>query len=182
MGLHCRSASNQWAGNGVSLQDLGNLGEVIGAIAVVITLVYLALQIRQNTLHLSQNTRTVQLSALEANLESGNRVREILILNPEVAELYLKGLQGFSQLDRPERLRFGMLVENLIGALQASYIRYVDLGIDPDKLEGIVTQLDSMLVHAGVREWWSRNRADHHSEFNELVRERLAHLDAESAA
>ena len=143
---------------------------------------YLALQIRQNTAHLSQNTRTVQLSALEANVESGNRVREMLILNPELAELYLKGLQGYSQLERPERLRFGMLVENLMGALQAAYIRYVALEIDPDKLDEIATQLDSMLVHAGVREWWSRNRADHRSEFNELVRERLAHLDAESAA
>ena len=165
----------------MSLEDLGNLGEFVGAIAVVITLVYLALQIRQNTAHLSQNTRTVQLSALEANVESGNRVREMLILNPDVAELYLKGLQGYLQLDRPERLRFGMLVENLMGALQASYVRYVSLEIDPGKLEGIAAQLDSMLRHPGVREWWSRNRADHRSEFNELVRERLARLDAEPA-
>jgi hypothetical protein len=166
----------------VSLEDLGNLGEFVGAMAVVITLVYLALQIRQNTAHLSQNTRTVQLAALEANVESGNRVRELLILNPEVAELYLKGLQGYSQLERPERLRFGMLVENLMGTLQGAYVRYVALEIDPDQLEGIATQLDSMLVHAGVREWWGRNRADHRSEFNELVRERVARLDAEPAA
>ena len=33
----------------MTLQDLGNLGEFIGAIAVVISLVYLAGQIRQNT-------------------------------------------------------------------------------------------------------------------------------------
>ncbi len=31
----------------MTLQDLGNLGEFIGAIAVVISLVYLAAQIRQ---------------------------------------------------------------------------------------------------------------------------------------
>jgi hypothetical protein len=166
----------------MTLQDLGSLGEFIGAIAVVITLVYLALQIRQNTAHLSQNTRTVQLSALEGNVESGNRVRELLILNPELAELYLKGLQGYLQLDRPERLRFGMLVENFLGALQASYVRYVVLGIDPGQVEGITKQLDSMLVHPGVREWWSRKRADHRSEFNELVRERLARLDGGPAA
>ncbi len=166
----------------MSLEDLGNLGEFVGAIAVVITLVYLALQIRQNTAHLSQNTRAVQLSALQANVESGNRVRELLILNPEVAELYLKGLQGYSQLDRPERLRFGMLVENLLGALQASYDRYVGLEIDPGRVEGIAKMLDSMLVYPGVREWWSRNRADQRSEFHELVRERLARLDAGPAA
>ena len=33
----------------MSLGDLANLGQIIGAIAVVVSLVYVALQIRQNT-------------------------------------------------------------------------------------------------------------------------------------
>jgi hypothetical protein len=33
----------------LTLQDLGSLGELIGGIAVVASLIYLALQIRQNT-------------------------------------------------------------------------------------------------------------------------------------
>ena len=33
----------------MSLNDLANLGQIIGAIAVVISLIYVALQIRQNT-------------------------------------------------------------------------------------------------------------------------------------
>jgi hypothetical protein len=33
----------------MSLNDLANLGQVIGALAVVISLIYVALQIRQNT-------------------------------------------------------------------------------------------------------------------------------------
>jgi len=33
----------------MSLNDLANMGQVIGAIAVVISLIYVALQIRQNT-------------------------------------------------------------------------------------------------------------------------------------
>jgi hypothetical protein len=33
----------------MTLNDLANLGQVIGALAVVISLIYIALQIRQNT-------------------------------------------------------------------------------------------------------------------------------------
>ncbi len=33
----------------MNLSDLANLGQVIGAVAVVISLIYVALQIRQNT-------------------------------------------------------------------------------------------------------------------------------------
>ncbi len=105
----------------MTLEDLGNLGEIVAAIGVVVSLIYLGRQIRQNTAHLSQNTQSVQLSALEATVESGNRVRELLIVNPELSELYTKGLEGYSQLDRTERLRFGMLLTNLFGAVQASY-------------------------------------------------------------
>ena len=166
----------------MTLQDLGNLGEFVGAIAVVITLVYVALQIRQNTAHLSQNTTAVRLSALEANVESGTRVREIMISNPELADLYLKGLEGYSQLNRPERLRFGMYLDNLFGAIQASHTRYVDLEIDPDRVEEIIKMVDSILAYPGVREWWSRSRADSHSAFSRLVNERLAHLETGQVA
>jgi hypothetical protein len=46
----------------MSLQDFGNLGEFIGAIAVVISLVYLAAQIRQNTraLHSSSYAQSAE--------------------------------------------------------------------------------------------------------------------------
>ncbi len=33
----------------MTLDNLGNIGELIGAIGVIVTLVYLAMQIRQNT-------------------------------------------------------------------------------------------------------------------------------------
>ena len=33
----------------MTLQDLGGLGEFIGAVAVVVSLIYLAVQVRQNT-------------------------------------------------------------------------------------------------------------------------------------
>ncbi len=93
----------------MNLQDLGNLGEFVGAIAVLVTLVYLALNIRQNTAQLSQNTRAVQLTARQATEESTNRVREMLILNPELSDLYLRGLRGYSELDKAI---FGMVNES----------------------------------------------------------------------
>ena len=47
---------------------LGNFGEFVAAIAVVITLGYLALQVRQNTRALQSSERTFQ-----SNLEFGVR-------------------------------------------------------------------------------------------------------------
>ncbi len=48
----------------MSISELGSLGEFIGSIAVLITLVYLVYQIRQNTLSIKSQSRYFVLDAL----------------------------------------------------------------------------------------------------------------------
>ena len=43
----------------MTLEDLGNIGEFVAAIAVVVSLVYLAFQIRQGSRQIVQNTNSV---------------------------------------------------------------------------------------------------------------------------
>ncbi len=166
----------------MTIQDLGNLGEFVGAIAVVITLVYLVLQIRQNTVQLRQNSRAVQASVIQANAESGNRVREMVILNTDLSDLYLKGLEGYVDLDRRERLRFGMLLGNFTSSLQAIYVRNVVLEIDLEGTAGISDVLNYYLHQPGYREWWNRNREAYRPVFRDFVDERLADVDRGDAA
>jgi hypothetical protein len=45
----------------MTLQDLGSIGEVVGALAVVVTLIYLAKQIKQNT-HAMEEGRRLALA------------------------------------------------------------------------------------------------------------------------
>ena len=165
----------------MTIQDLGSIGEFVAAIATLATLVYLALQIRQNT-------RSVQLSALEANVQAGNRVRELLIMDEGLSDLHSKGLQGYSQLDRAERLRFGLLLQNFFSNIQAAFVRTGLMGVSGTRMRrdedgvvhglpfGGVSFLDSLLVHPGIREWWNRHQSLYSQEFVEIVNERLAHL------
>ena len=67
-----------------------------------------------------------------------------------------------------------MLLQNLLGTLQAAYIRAALLGLDPALVEEVTRMLDSMFTHAGVREWWDRRQGDWRPEFREVVNERLA--------
>ena len=52
----------------MSLEDLGNIGELISAVAVVVSLVYLASQIRQNTRQIDENTRAAQAAAFDSSI------------------------------------------------------------------------------------------------------------------
>ena len=51
------------------------------------SLVYVAVQICQNTQQSSRSVEANQLAAFERNIESGNRMRELLILHPDIAQL-----------------------------------------------------------------------------------------------
>jgi hypothetical protein len=52
----------------MSWQDLGSIGEMISAIAVVVSLIYLAFQIRQNTSQIDQNTEAARASAFDSTI------------------------------------------------------------------------------------------------------------------
>ena len=88
-------------------EAIGAIGEIVGALAVFITLAYLALQIKQNT-------KAVQSSALDSTVNTISIARQSIYENDEVAKVYLNGLSTPEQLSDLERLKFRLLVHNLM--------------------------------------------------------------------
>ncbi len=85
----------------------GAIGEIIGALAVFLTLIYLALQIRQNT-------KAVQASAIDASISKVTSVRQSMYENAEVAAIYVKGLANPDDLNEESRTRFRLLMHNIL--------------------------------------------------------------------
>ena len=160
----------------MSIQDWGAIGEIVGALAVVASLIYLAVQIRQNTRQISLNLESSRLAAFEQNVESGNRAREVLINDPAVAELFLNGLGDYRNLPATDRFRCNMLFRNLLSAIQGGYIRQLTLGGDPEHFEGTSKMLDTLLKNPGIRQWLEDIEPDWRPEFAELVAARIKEL------
>ena len=168
----------------MTIQDWGALGEIIGALAVVLSLVYLAIQIRQNNRQLAHSAKAHEISTLEQNIEAANRARELMILNPEVADLFLRGLNGMEGLDRNERFRFDLLMRNTMNSLQGAYQKHLAMGGDPKDFEKVGSLIDSIIGNPGARRWIASVEADWRPQFREYVDQRIAALDSknESAA
>jgi hypothetical protein len=160
----------------VSIQDWGAIGEIVGALAVVASLIYLAVQIKQSTRQISLNLESSKLAAFEQNVESGNRAREVLITNPAVAELFLNGLADYRNMPPNDKFRCNMLFRNLLSAIQAGYIRQLTIGGDPEDFEGTSKMLDSLLENPGVHQWLEAVEPDWRPEFSELVAARIKEL------
>lgn len=90
----------------MTIEELGAVGELLAAVATIVTLIYLALQLRQNTAAL----RLSQSRAIESNAQNS---RTRFVTSKEVAELYIAGLTKPEALDQADRLRFRMLLDQL---------------------------------------------------------------------
>jgi len=162
-------------------EALGAIADAIGAVAIVVSLIYVAIQIRQNTRQIALTVEAERLAAFERSVESGNRIRELLIVNPDLTQLFMAGSKDFRQLEPTAKLRFSMLVRNVFSAIQGAHMRQTSVGHDPLGFEGQEKLVDSMLRIRGVRECLESTDADWHPEFRQFVAERLAVLDAGSA-
>ncbi len=98
----------------MTIQDWGAVGEILGAIATIATLIYLAMQIRQNT-------QALQAASMDSTIQAANDIRSNLFLDPEITDIYRKGLQNIEDLDEIDRERFRLIMTNALWALWNTY-------------------------------------------------------------
>ena len=84
-------------------QLLGNYGEFFGAIAVVVTLVFLASQVRQST-------RWQQTQAFNATTGEARRWAGRIAENGALNDIFVKGCSDYASLTDQERSRFDRLI------------------------------------------------------------------------
>jgi hypothetical protein len=98
----------------MSLSELGSLGEFIASIATLITLIYLALQIRENSRNLKKET-------VRGSLVDASTWRSHIIDSPDIANLYRTGLMEPDKLEASDRIRFRMLMHSLVEIWAIAY-------------------------------------------------------------
>ena len=132
----------------MTIQDLGSLGEFVAAIATLVTLVYLALQIRQNT-------RTVRTSTYQAVLDSSRSDTELILAHPHLERIYRLGRRDTNKLTDDERPVFRMLLGQLLLNYEIMFLQHQHGVIDEDFWRGRQEGLRALLSQPGVRHWWS---------------------------
>ena len=130
------------------LESLANLGEIIGAIAVVVSLIYLAVQVRQNT----QAQRTENFSraldrvaAMQANLSQDS----------ESAVSFAKGVEDPMALTPRERIQFTWSMYELFGAFEFMFLASNTDAIPKQVWQRWSSAVAWWLTFPGVQIWWS---------------------------
>jgi hypothetical protein len=134
----------------MTLQDLGDIGEFIGALAVVASLIYLAVQLRQNTKQMAENGEEAKLAALERAVQTASQLRFAMIRDAGVADIWLRGSRGLTDLSEQESLRFYLLVSDLLFNHETYFMRCQLT--DPERWPQWRSALRQLLVYPGFQE------------------------------
>jgi hypothetical protein len=123
-------------------------GEFLGGIAVVVSLVYLAGQIRQNSKLLRTSTASV-------SGETNGRLNILLVQDPEVARIFWDGLADRDSLSESDRRRFDPMIQLQLGGVNQEYQFAQDGIIDPSIWETRTKGMRWEFQQPGMKQWWS---------------------------
>ena len=143
----------------LTLEQSSYLAEIFGVIAIVISLAYVGRQI-------AQNSRSQRLTAILAHNDA-HRSNDTLLA--EYSEIFVKGLQEFSELNDPEKIRFGTVIQALVRHLEQTYYMYKEGVLRESTYHSATSQVNGVMHYPGVKAWWQTRRAYFDPDFRESL-------------
>ena len=156
---------------------IGAVSEVVGALGIIVTLAYLAVQVRQNSVHLAESAKLAESSQLEATSNIVVDWRKMLLMNPDLLELQNRGMQSYLTLDPIDRMKFDQLIRIIFLQSQTMYLQHLLFRRDPDDYNGGTRKLEYALQKPGVREWLSESETDWRPEFRVWIESAIERID-----
>jgi hypothetical protein len=158
-----------------TLEDLGNVGELISGIAVLLTLIYLAYQTRQNSKLLEQSLRAQLAQMSSQNTDGMVEFQRDMISNKKLA-LVVNKLGTKEVLNEGEQLIASPYLQILFLRLENLAAQATLSGFDPATVDTIISrQIGIVSSSPYFISWWEeRSEGWFSTGFSEKVNSHLS--------
>ena len=127
--------------NNENLQRWALVAEIVGGIAVVLSLIFVGLQIKQSSEETALNTRALQATAYQNLIAQIESMNTLIIQDSEFADLYNRMLNRESPTNRVERQRIVTFITLSIRHGDLAFKQYQNELIDKESLDSVLTPL-----------------------------------------
>ena len=155
----------------MTLNDLGNLGEAVSGLAVVISLLYVAYELRSNT-------RTMRATSAAASQDTVAEYTLALAANSPAAELLARAVDhgSLGSLTSSESLQVTSWLRSLVQRMESMFFRY-EAGLLEERVWAVRRGwLAGFVKRPLVAEWWQVER-----ESSIYTRDFIVHIEAAEA-
>lgn len=128
------------------LETLGNLGDFVVGVAVVVTLAYLVIQVRQNTAAIEASSRQ--------QVVEGYRQANRLWPEPGAARAWARGLRGDPDLDFDALNLFTTIFNDQALFFQGAFALHETGQLEDESYQGYLAWFSANVSTSGGRAWW----------------------------
>lgn len=162
-------------------EAISTVAEIVGAAAVVVSLIYLAMQIRQNNRQVEEQVRALRLQAYDQAGADFSTLRLHVSGNPQRASVWRRAKQSYSALEQNEKAQANEMLHELLWAYQNIFSR-MQGGAEDEVLKNLVDKnLGHWMDNPGFREWWRTERKTPYSVmFESLVHDVCSRIEKEA--
>ena len=146
----------------MTLEELGGIGEFIGALAVLASLVYLATEIRRNT-------KSTRLATLQSSLSAVQSVYDAPTRDAELTRIIRLGMVDRSQLNEDEAARLGWWLSSVLRAAKNIFIQHQAGMLDDPSWAARAHQIRNLFSSPTVLKMWGSASEGYHQDFRDWV-------------
>ena len=152
----------------MTLETINTTAQTIGVLAVLASLVFVGVQIRQNT-------RALKANSHHAVTDSFNAINILLMSDQNAARIFRLGLQGMENLDEDERVSCSYMNLGYMRIFETLHYQHGAGTLEAKLFEAELNTLKWAATNPGFRAWWAVNpfsfSAEFRTFFDGLIRE-----------
>ena len=146
----------------IKLSEWASIAEIVGAVAVVVSLLYVGLQVNDNTSAIrstAANDATVTMQAWY--LEIGS--------NRQASDMWFNAITSQVPVDTHDEFQFMMMMHSAMMGMQNSFLLSQEGTIDAEFREATTRAIVAVKDLPGMDRYWRQRRTFFHSGFAEYV-------------
>ena len=132
--------------------------EGVGIVAVIVSLVYVGLQVRQNTL-------AIQTSASHDVYQLHQDLGYLLLESPEFADLLVRVAEAPDDISQADSLRYDRYLNLRLNLFEAVYTNAVQGTMEPGMVSGWLNSMPFWICSPEARKFWQVGRLSFHPAF-----------------
>ena len=146
----------------MNLEQAYYIGQLAGSVVVIASLIYLAVEVRQNT-------KIAKLNSSHINTQVYTQFLELISSDSELADIFLRGVNDITELTAVEQIRFSALLGIAFRNMFQQFQEF-DMGlISNDDWDTWNKALTQIITYPGIQAVWETRRSTYNERFQAYV-------------
>ena len=143
-------------------EAIGSVGDAIGGVGVVLTLLYLAHQTRQNT-------RAVRAASFQQVADSLSDVSMTVVQDPSLVSLLMRVNSDAASLSEEDKARYGYFLLATVRRIESLFFHAEQGTIESQSWLGTQQTLHFIFGREIAQQWWAENAIRFNADFRAYI-------------